>query len=175
MRYICVVFLLLGCNVAERGCRVDEEFREEYFNCLNIVAVAALDTTGSFVILESEVIQAINCLDSITNHQNSMRFEEVGFAVYESTDRFQTDLTAWLKWYESNKCSYTMAMADDLLERKRDKFPNYNDTRVMDSLSRIWYQYRGDSIKFKDSLSIIATGLYWPPKHPEIGFVRSEN
>jgi hypothetical protein len=173
MRYIFFYWLvLLGCTTTNEPCKIDEDFRDEYFNCLNIVAVAARDTVGTFKVRTTELIQAINCLDSITNHQNQMRFEEVGFAVYESVEQFNLDLKAWLEWYQINRCTYTLTFAENLMKRKRDKFPNYFDKKVMDSLGRIWYRYEGDSIRIIDSLSIISTGLYWPARHPEIQFIK---
>ncbi len=92
-----------------------------------------------------------------------MKFEnDVKFAIYETEEELDVDIRNWMDWYDRNKCNYTMNAAEGAFRSVREKFPDYKSASVIDSLGKIWMEYKGDSIKIKDSLFHVSMGTYWP-------------
>jgi hypothetical protein len=167
-RVLLVVFLLLSCSHKDgRDCPIDTEFKDRFLNCIHI-AESTIERHGvqpsvQEKITLSDVMQSINCLEAITKHKNHMKFEnDLMFAVYETEEDLDGDVKIWLGWYEKNKCGYGMDSAEIAFRGIREKFPNYKSLSAIDSLGKIWMEYKGDSIKIKDSLFHVSMGAYWP-------------
>lgn len=165
------LFLLIcSCNnVAKNDCSYDNDFKNQFFNCIKIVESTIEkpnNTFGEDEFMEHyEVMQAVRCLEALTGQFNHMSFEEVGYAVYETENHMLKDTKVWLEWYNANKCRYTIDSAEAQFKRIRKPFPDYTSKRVIDSLRIVWNLDFQDSLVVRDSLFHVSTDVYWPKMH----------
>jgi hypothetical protein len=163
-RILLASFLMLSCglNQKEGNCSIDIEFKEQFQNCIRIIEIPeGLPTTE--LISVSDVLQAAKCLEAITHYKNNMKFQnDVMYDMNRTEEELKLDVKNWMDWYEKNKCSYTMDSAEIAFKSVREKLPDYKSPSVIDSLGKLWMEYKGDSIRIKDSLFHVSTGVYWP-------------
>jgi len=120
---VLLIFLVLSsCNQKEQledsSCRIDYEFRSNFQNCIEIMALRELDHKIRFTYTGT----AYYCLQTLTGHKSPIDTDSDTPFYYpysEEKNYFVEDFKAWSNWYESNKCDFNMEVADSIFKSKQ--------------------------------------------------------
>lgn len=105
-----VSLLLFSCKEA---CESDFLFENKMHKCINIYEVEDLTN--------SEVTQAIRYLKELTGQMPDVYEDwEVGEISWTSETSYQNDVSKYTKWFNENKCKYTLTVADSIVTSKID-------------------------------------------------------
>lgn len=125
LRLILLLFIGAGCYQTRKtsDCIIDYEFKSRFQNCINIIAVRE---AGIFI--DRNAYTAYYCLQSLTGERGYMDLNSDTPLAYNYSDTinfFCKDLEVWLKWYDQNKCSFTMKDAQAVLKKDSLDWPLY--------------------------------------------------
>lgn len=120
MKKVLLIFLaLLSCNqkeqLADSNCTIDYEFRSNFQNCIEIMALRELDHKVRFTYTGN----AYYCLQALTGHKSTIDTDSdtpLYYPYSEDRNYFVEDFKAWSNWYESNKCDLNMKVADSIFK-----------------------------------------------------------
>jgi hypothetical protein len=161
----CFIFLVicLACTPGPKNeCRIDEVFRENFQNSVNIASTRANYQSTGKDLDASAIFRAYSSLKALTGVQSQEISEDGVEGTYVSHDAFIQDSIAWVKWFEDQKCNMTMDSAEKIFASKREPFPNYNDPQVMERIKELWPIHYADSARRVDSLQHIKFSINWP-------------
>ncbi|MDR1182225.1 MAG: hypothetical protein LBL13_09655 [Bacteroidales bacterium] len=116
-----IVFIQCLLFASCQRCKEDEAFKNEFSNCLQVVEKIQLKayflpSEGDF---ECRVF-SIECLYAITGYEGYADKITQPYYYYPSSDTIEyidVDINKWQEWYEDNKCTFTMQMADSLIKK----------------------------------------------------------
>jgi hypothetical protein len=153
----------LGCQKKnQEDCRIDQEFKRNFENCLRIAELRATYEIDNNKLDLTEFSKAFNCLEALTGRKNSASWNDVGFGAYDSIEGFKKDQQVWLDWYEKYKCSITMDSSELIFAKQREPLPNYDDSKVMEKIALLWPENYKDSVRRVDSIQHVKFRIDWP-------------
>jgi hypothetical protein len=161
---ICVTgAVIMGCGGStSSSCDIDENFKRSFDNAIAIARTRATFDSLSADINPIEVYRSFASLEAITGNASHSPDLPSDIKGYENIEDFRLDSLAWTEWYEKNKCSFTMQMADDIFNKEVKAFPNYDDPEIMESIREKFTSEKRDSARYLDSVSIVKYRITWP-------------
>jgi hypothetical protein len=160
---IALIFLCLGCSKSSKiDCRIDENFKRHFDECLRIAELrASYDSLNNEIDL-AQSSKAFSCLEALTGVSGNIVKEDVGWGYYKNIEDFEKDKERWLAWFEKYKCSMNMDSAENKFNKKREPLPDYNDPVVMKRILSLWPENYKDSVRQVDSLQRVKYRIDWP-------------
>ncbi|MDR1182224.1 MAG: hypothetical protein LBL13_09650 [Bacteroidales bacterium] len=113
-----VCLLFTSC----KRCKEDEIFKHEFFNCIRVVEKTQKETYMSS--LECRAF-SIECLYAMTGYEGHVDKWTQPYYFYPYSDTIEyidVDIAKWQEWYENNKCTFTIQMADSLFKNHATKY-----------------------------------------------------
>lgn len=112
--YCFVLSTLFSCG---SNCKVDANFKNEFFNAINVVK--EIQSKGGNYKYEYRV-HSVEVLSAITGHKSLIYKDGDTPYFYFNTDDLNSDIKAWKLWYEENHCGFSIEDANVLI-RKYDE------------------------------------------------------
>lgn len=109
MRIVSIILILsaifLGCS-AGPDCRPDQEFMDNYQNCLLVILQHQNNAFMDKITEEetTEAAKAFDCLEKITGHESRVNREPPFF--YQNDSLLIADISNWLEWYKNASCEF---------------------------------------------------------------------
>jgi hypothetical protein len=120
--------LLIFCICCGKECKIDKDFNKIYYDSLlsiktdyEEVGTPQIDPEKAFLFL-----------GSITGHHSSRDGTHFGLW-YQSDEDYLDDIKKWEKWYEENRCIYTIEKADSI----------YSEIKLPIKVDSNWISYLG--------------------------------
>ena len=105
----------------------------------------------------------IRTLEVLTKRKSKIEFNH-GIAWYKDQSDFKEDSIAWLTWFDANKCTMTIGMAEDTLTKYREPLPDYSNKEVLKRIEEMYPIELRDSVRYLDSILNVKYQLDWPKK-----------
>ncbi|MDR1182223.1 MAG: hypothetical protein LBL13_09645 [Bacteroidales bacterium] len=113
-----IIILCLFFTSCQR-CKEDETFKKEFLNCLQVVEKIQIE--GYFLPRQEDFecrAVSIECLAAIAGYEGYVDKSTDHHYFYQCADSVDVDLRIWRDWYENNKCTFTIQMADSLIKKQ---------------------------------------------------------
>jgi len=104
--------LIFSCK---EKCIVDKKFKSEFDNCIYLVKQINSEGYSSDLYLRTLVYECLFAVTGYEGHADKSNEPHCFYPYNDSIDYIDFDIKEWLKWYEFNKCSITLNMADSLI------------------------------------------------------------
>ena len=144
----------------QQECNVDSELQLRFYNCLEI-AKRSYYEENEIIYNYDDRINAFGVLQLITGHVTNVVTSD-GPIGYWSQKDLEKDLVLWELWYEKNKCSFTLAMANDTILKYRDPMPDYSDPLIQERTRAKSREADRPYALVYDSLWHLKHRLRWP-------------
>lgn len=93
-------------------CREDANFKDKFQECLDVADL--INGKGYYTDFKTRC-NTFECLIAITGFEGHVDFGSSFHGSYPCRELLDQDLDTWTKWYEDNKCSFTLERADSLI------------------------------------------------------------
>ena len=119
-----LLFLSLNSCVENRqnsNCEIDFEFKSNFQNCIEIMALR----NSGYSIDFNHTVSANMCLKILTQHRSPIDTssdDPLYYPYAEDRNFFAEYLTAWSLWFENNKCRMNMKAADSIFRLSESKY-----------------------------------------------------
>ena len=120
MKLVIFNIFVCFCFVSCSNCKEDAEFKMQFEN--NILFIQRTqyecDTTkcGGYESSTWERANSINCMYALTGYLGYVDIGNEPHYLYPDIDSVPVDIRIWRKWYDDNKCGFTMQMADSIFK-----------------------------------------------------------
>ncbi len=162
VHFLCLLSLLmLGCST-QNDCKIDLEFKANFDNCIKIAQSSLSEDDPNLHLSMSDMVRAIESLETLTEHKSTIIWSCDAFGVYASEEHFEVDRRRWQNWYQDNKCTITMGLAQQMFNTVRTPLPNYNDPQVLQNIKDKFEESVRDSARYLDSVMHVEFQTDWP-------------
>lgn len=154
------LFMACGNTNTPNNCSIDYEFQANFENCLAIIMLRQLGKPVSF----EQISKAYGALQKITEIESKVKTGSDSPYFYQDStyESLFKDLTIWSKWYENNKCHYSMEDAYNVFSQEKMVIPDYSDSLQIERLSLLYPNLNISEAIQKDSLNRASLRIAFP-------------